>query len=286
MSVEHHPSKTQARSNAGVSGYVKRFTNRLVILLYRLYLSMILGTNFSSESGPKIPLNVSLLIRFGGHVTTKKGTTWLFANEKGDHLLSNQTDTGSACSNGVAQTVPESFLPRRCRGSPTVLLPVQRLPQPATAFPTPGAGCCFNATPSQGRAGGGEVGYGRARLGLDWCGTLEQPHGRLLPAAGCGRGLRLCRIRDLSLASLPFGLLQPLTKAERLAKKFEDMRAVREPVQQGGRQMFLPHHALPIAKFQVGGDDHGDPLVEGRAELEEEVGSFSAERNKAELIQN
>ncbi len=31
----------------------------------RLYLSMILGTNFSSESGPEIPLSVSLLIRFG-----------------------------------------------------------------------------------------------------------------------------------------------------------------------------------------------------------------------------
>jgi len=40
-----------------------------------LYLSMILGANFSSESGPEIPLNVSLLIRFGGQLTTKKGTT-------------------------------------------------------------------------------------------------------------------------------------------------------------------------------------------------------------------
>ena len=50
-----------------------------------MYLSMILGTNFSSGSGPEIPLNVSLLIRFGGHVTTKQGTAWLVANEKGDH---------------------------------------------------------------------------------------------------------------------------------------------------------------------------------------------------------
>src|SRR5713101_433213 len=146
----------------------------------------ILGANFSPGSGPEIPLNVSLLLRFGGQVTTKKWTTWLFANEKGSHLWQVSP---SSCSNGVAQTVPEAFLPRRCRGSPPVLLPVQRLPPPATAFPTPGAGCCFTATPSQGRAGGGEVGCGRARLGLDWCGTLEQPHGRLLPAAGCGRSL-------------------------------------------------------------------------------------------------
>ena len=118
------------------------------------------------------------------------------------------------CSNGVAQTVPESFLPPTVQRLPPVLLPVQRLPPPATAFPTPGAGCCFKATPSQGRAGGGEIGCGRARLGLDWCGILEQSHGRLLPAARCGRDLRQCRFSDLGLMSLPFGLLQPLTKAE------------------------------------------------------------------------
>jgi hypothetical protein len=40
-----------------------------------VYLSMISGANFSSGSGPAIPLHVSLLLRFGGHVTTKKGTT-------------------------------------------------------------------------------------------------------------------------------------------------------------------------------------------------------------------
>jgi hypothetical protein len=49
---------------------------------------------------------------------------------------------------------PNRSFPRRCRGSPIVLLPVQRLPPPATAFPTPGAGCSSRATPCQGRAGG------------------------------------------------------------------------------------------------------------------------------------
>ncbi len=39
---------------------------------------------------------------------------------------------------------------------------------------------------------------------------------------------------------------------------------MRQPVQQGGREMFLPHHALPVAKFQVGGDDDGDLLIKGR----------------------
>ncbi len=40
-----------------------------------VYLSMILGANFESEWGPEILLNLSLIIRFGGHVTIKKGTT-------------------------------------------------------------------------------------------------------------------------------------------------------------------------------------------------------------------
>src|SRR6266567_831651 len=90
-----------------------------------------------------------------------------FANEKGSHLWHISTPP---CSNGVAQTVPEAFLPPTVLRLSPVLLPVQRLPPPATAFPTPGAGCCFTATPSQGRAGGREAGCGRARLGLDWCG--------------------------------------------------------------------------------------------------------------------
>jgi hypothetical protein len=182
---------------------------------------MILGTNFSSESGPEILLNVSLLVRFGGHVTTKKGTTWLYANKKGCHLWHVSTPPRS---NGVAQTVPESFHPPTVQRFSPVLLPVQRLPQPATAFPTPGAGCLPKATPSQGRAGGGEAGCGRARLGLDWCGTLEQPHGRLLRATRCWDCRSHRRSSDLDLLSCSFHLLEPLTKAERLPKKFEECR--------------------------------------------------------------
>ena len=182
---------------------------------------MILGANFESESGPEIPLNVSLLNKFGGHVTMKKGTTWLLIMKKGATCGISPPLLAPTES---PKRFPNRSFPRRCRGSPPVLLPVQRLPQPATAFPTPGAGCCFKATPSQGRAGGGEIGCGRARLGLDWCGLLEQPHGRLLPTARCERGLRHGSFRDLGLVSLPFGLLQPLTKAERLAKKFEELR--------------------------------------------------------------
>ena len=131
-----------------------------------MYLSMILGANFSSESGPEIPLNVSLIIRFGGHVTTKKGITWLFANEKGSHLWQASTPP---CSNGVAQMVHGSLLP------PTV----QRLSRHPAACPTSAAARHRvpdsqrgllpqrHATPGRGRARGRTVGGKRARLGLD-----------------------------------------------------------------------------------------------------------------------
>ena len=86
---------------------------------------------------------------------------------------------GAVCSNGVAQAVPgASLLPTVGRSRESLSL--QRLPQPATAFPTPGVGCFHQTTPSQGRAGGGAIGGGRARLGLDRCGTLAHPHGRQL----------------------------------------------------------------------------------------------------------
>ena len=43
-----------------------------------LYLSMILGANFSSESEPEILVNMSLLLKFGGHMLTKKGIILTF----------------------------------------------------------------------------------------------------------------------------------------------------------------------------------------------------------------
>jgi len=123
-----------------------------------------IGGHFLIRIGARDFFECVTATQIWGPCDNEKVNHLAFANEKGSHLWPISTPP---CSNGVAQTVPESFLPRRCRGSPTVLLLVQRLPPPATAFPTPGAGCCFNATPSQGRAGGGEVGCGRARLGLD-----------------------------------------------------------------------------------------------------------------------
>src|SRR6266699_3104775 len=114
---------------------------------------MILGANFASESGPEIPLNVSLLIRFGGHVTMKKRTTWLLITKK-----------GATC---------DVSPPRWCRGSPRCccLSNVCRRPPPRSRLPVRVA----DPSPRQVKAAqeAGKPGGGRARLGLDWCGTLE-----------------------------------------------------------------------------------------------------------------
>src|SRR5258708_35705778 len=47
-----------------------------------MYLSLIFGANFSSESGPEIRVNVSMIIRFGGHVTIKKGIIPEFGEQR------------------------------------------------------------------------------------------------------------------------------------------------------------------------------------------------------------
>ena len=48
---------------------------------------MISETNFESESGQLVLVRVAKIVKFGSHVTTKKGNQLTCANEKGSHLL-------------------------------------------------------------------------------------------------------------------------------------------------------------------------------------------------------
>jgi hypothetical protein len=115
-------------------------TDRIRCQSSSLYLSMILGTNFSSESGPEILLNVSLLLRFGGQMTTKKGTTWLLITKKGatwsmsaPSLLQRSRPNGSrgVPSPGSAELRPGfCCLSNVCRRPP----PRSRLPVRVAAF--------------------------------------------------------------------------------------------------------------------------------------------------------
>ncbi len=86
MSVEHHPSKTQARSNAGVSGYVKRFTNRLVIMLYR---------RTGGAIGGRMQNMSVLLLTTTGRKSGKQYTTPLLYRPENDRLLVVASNGGS-----------------------------------------------------------------------------------------------------------------------------------------------------------------------------------------------
>ena len=67
--------------------------------------------------------------------------------------------------------------------------------------------------------------------------------------------------------------LHALTKAIRLTRELQDVRFVREPVQQGGGQAFITEDLGPVGKTQVGGHQHGHPLIESGAELEDQLRS-------------
>src|SRR5262249_52724807 len=147
------------------------------------YLSMILGTNFSSESGPEILLTVSLLSRFGGHVTMKKGTTWL--------LL---TKTGASCGMSpplLAPTespkrFPNRSSPRRCRRSPrSCFLPtVCRRPPPRSRLPVRVA----EPSPRQVKAAqeAGKPGAGALVLALTGVADLSSRTGGSYPLLDAG----------------------------------------------------------------------------------------------------
>src|SRR5579859_549001 len=64
------------------------------------------------------------------------------------------------------------------------------------------------------------------------------------------------------------------------------MCAVRQPVQQGHREIFLSHNGIPITKFEIRVNDDGAAFVECRAELKEEISPITTEGNEAKLIQD
>ena len=143
-----------------------------------------IGGQFRIRIGARDFFECVTATQIWGPCDNEKGNHLVFDNEKGSHLWHIST---SLCSNGVAQTVPESFLPPTVPRLSPVLLPVQRLPPPATAFPTPGAGCCVKATPSQGRARWvGSSGAGALVLALTGVAHLSSRTGGSYPLLDAG----------------------------------------------------------------------------------------------------
>jgi len=98
---------------------------------------MIKGATFESKSGQQFPVHTAMIIKKGGQSPPKTEKHLTGANEKGGHLLSQKASTGS---NGVAQPVPESFLPPTVQGISLCPGAGPTSAAARTAFPTPDAG--------------------------------------------------------------------------------------------------------------------------------------------------
>jgi hypothetical protein len=77
---------------------------------------------------------------------------------------------------------------------------------------------------------------------------------------------------------------QALTQPKRLADEFQEMRAIREPLQQGRRPTFVAKDLGPIGNAHMGGDDQGHPFVQGRAELQQQMRPGGGEGDEAQLV--
>ena len=86
---------------------------------------------------------------------------------------------------------------------------------------------------------------------------------------------------------LSFLSVELLAKAIRSANKFQNRRSMGEPIKQcSGHTLIAAHDTAPLSKTEVGRDDECHPLIEGRAELKQELRSDRGERDKAQLVQD
>ena len=65
--------------------------------------------------------------------------------------------------------------------------------------------------------------------------------------------------------------MEALTEAIGFADEFEDMGAMGQAIQEGGREAFITKDLRPFSKMEVGGDDESDFFMQGGAELKDEL---------------
>lgn len=80
-----------------------------------------------------------------------------------------------------------------------------------------------------------------------------------------------------------FALLQPVTIAIRLAHKFNDSSFVCEPVEKGCRERGIGKNRVPVAKVQIGGNDHRDLFIQITDQLKKELPASLVNRNSPHL---
>src|SRR6266699_6679171 len=86
---------------------------------------------------------------------------------------------------------------------------------------------------------------------------------------------------------LSFLSVKRLSKARRSSNKFQNRRSMGKPIKQSsGHALIAAHDTAPLSKTEVGRDDECYPLIEGGAELKQELRADRGERDKAQLVQD
>src|SRR5436305_14999861 len=86
---------------------------------------------------------------------------------------------------------------------------------------------------------------------------------------------------------LSFLSVELLAKAIRSSNKFQNRCPMGESIKQcSGHALIAAHDAAPLSKTEVSRDDECHSLIEGRAELTQELRSARGERDKAQLDQD
>ena len=61
---------------------------------------------------------------------------------------------------------------------------------------------------------------------------------------------------------------------------------MRETIEQGGSQAFIPKDLRPIRKLEIGRDDQRDPFIQRRAKLKQQLRADRREWDEAQFIQD
>jgi hypothetical protein len=80
--------------------------------------------------------------------------------------------------------------------------------------------------------------------------------------------------------------VDPLPEAIRVADVLQDMRLIREAIQERCGHPLIAKNGIPLAKAQVRGQHYGDPFMQLRTQLAEGLTALLGKRYETQFIQD
>ena len=107
--------------------------------------------------------------------------------------------------------------------------------------------------------------------------NTDTPDFLCLTQMGSLSGGGACPLNAMHHASLPL-IFQPIA----LAGDGHDVRVMQQPIEQRGRQSrILRERCVPLAEWQIAGDDQAASFIQRRDDLKEQVGLLPVHRKRA-----